>query len=61
LRASFAANAFNKVGASLATTVGHYNNANKELGKIDRDVLKITGTSPALVVDVVERPQLTAE
>jgi DNA recombination protein RmuC len=52
---------FNKVGTSLATTVGHYNNAGKELGKIDRDVLKISGTSPALGVNVVERPQLTAE
>lgn len=52
---------FNKVGTSLNTTVGHYNNASRELGKIDRDIVKITGTSPGLVPDVVERPQLTAE
>ncbi len=34
---------FEKVGNSLGTTVGHYNNASKELGKIDKDVVKIAG------------------
>ncbi|MEX0933886.1 MAG: DNA recombination protein RmuC [Candidatus Paceibacterota bacterium] len=34
---------FYKVGNSLGTTVNHYRAANKELGKIDKDVLKITG------------------
>lgn len=32
-----------KLGKSLGTTVGHYNNAHKELGKIDKDVVKISG------------------
>lgn len=33
---------FEKIGATLGTTVNHYNMASKELGKIDRDVMKIT-------------------
>jgi len=30
-----------KLGNSLGTTVNHYNNAHKELKKVDKDVLKI--------------------
>lgn len=33
---------FEKLGSTLGTTVNHYNSASKELGKIDRDVTKIT-------------------
>ena len=45
-----------KLGMSLGTTVGHYNSAYKELGKVDKDVLRITGE--AIDVDPVslERP-----
>lgn len=32
-----------KMGGHLATTVGMYNNAYKEFGKIDKDVLRISG------------------
>lgn len=32
-----------RLGKSLGTTVNHYNNAHKELGKIDKDVIKISG------------------
>lgn len=32
-----------RLGKSLGTTVNHFNNAHKELGKIDKDVVKITG------------------
>lgn len=31
-----------KVGGSLRTTVNHYNKASRELGKIDKDITKIT-------------------
>lgn len=34
---------FQKVGNSLGTTVNHYNTASKELGKIEKDVVKIAG------------------
>lgn len=36
---------FEKVGNSLGTTVNHFNLASKELGKIDKDVVKISGES----------------
>lgn len=36
---------FKKLGNSLGTTVNHYNSAQKELGKIDKDVVRITGDS----------------
>ena len=32
-----------KLGNSLGTTVNHYNNAHKELKKVDKDVVKIAG------------------
>ena len=32
-----------RLGKSLGTTVNHFNNAHKELGKIDKDVIKISG------------------
>lgn len=42
-----------KMGKSLSATVGHYNNSYKELGKIDKDVVKIAGgeqqTEPLLL------------
>ena len=34
---------FNKLGNALGTTVNHFNTAQKELGKIDKDVIKIAG------------------
>lgn len=39
---------FDKVGTSLATTVNHYNKANKELAKVDKDVMKITDNNEKL-------------
>jgi DNA recombination protein RmuC len=39
-----------KLGSSLGTTVGHFNNAHKELKKVDKDVLKL-GASKETVVD----------
>lgn len=32
-----------KLGGSLQTTVSHFNNAYKEFGKVEKDVVKITG------------------
>ena len=34
-----------KLGSSIGTTVNSYNTANKEFGKIDKDITKITGDS----------------
>ncbi len=48
---------FKKVGNSLSTTVNHYNSASKELGKIDKDVLKITGESAEIDTVFIEKPE----
>jgi DNA recombination protein RmuC len=48
---------FSKVGNSLGATVGHYNNASKELGKIDKDIVKIGGGEQVLELEVVDRPK----
>lgn len=47
-----------KLGGSLGTTVNHYNNAHKELKKIDKDVVKIAHTTGAVQPVVLEKPQL---
>lgn len=45
-----------KMGKSLSTTVGHYNNSYKELGKIDKDVVKISGGEKRVETELIERP-----
>jgi len=43
-----------KLGTSLGATVGHYNNAHKQLTRVDKDVVKIAGgveTVDALLLD----------
>ncbi len=49
---------FKKVGNSLGATVGHYNSATKELGKIDKDIVKIGGGDTALELEEVDRPRV---
>lgn len=46
-----------KLGKSLGTTVGHYNNAHKELAKVDTDVTKITGGDKSIDPIMLERPR----
>ena len=46
-----------KLGNALGTVVNHYNASNKELKKIDKDVLKIAGTSPELSTLSIEKPR----
>lgn len=45
------------LGASLGTTVNHYNRAHKELIKIDKDVLKIGGVSAGVEPLTVNKPE----
>jgi DNA recombination protein RmuC len=47
-----------RLGKSMSVTVNHYNNAYKELGKIDKDVTKIAGTASGVEPELVDRPQL---
>ncbi|PCI27337.1 DNA recombination protein RmuC [Candidatus Kaiserbacteria bacterium] len=48
---------YTKLGNQLATTVNHYNAGYKELNKIDKDVLKITGESSGVEVLEIEKPE----
>ncbi len=47
-----------KLGNSLSTVINHYNASNKELKKIDKDVLRIAGSSPELSTLELEKPKL---
>ncbi len=47
-----------KLGNSLGTTVGHYNSTYKELGKIDRDIVKIADSEAAIEPQLLERPSM---
>lgn len=46
-----------RLGGSLGTTVGHYNTAYKELGKIDKDVYRIAGESAGIEPAALDRPR----
>lgn len=52
---------YKKLGNSLSTTVNHFNAGSKELGKIDKDVLRITGESAELDTPVLEKPTLAID
>lgn len=47
-----------KLGNSLGTTVNHYNTTYKELGKIDRDIVKIASTEATVEPILIDRPRL---
>jgi DNA recombination protein RmuC len=47
-----------KLGSSLGTTVGHFNTTYKELGKIDRDIVKIADTDPSVEPLALDKPQI---
>ena len=48
----------NKLGNNLATVVNQYVFSSKELKKVDKDVLRITGTAAGLDPVLVEKPEL---
>ena len=45
-----------KLGNSLGTTVNHFNTAHKELGKIDKDIVRIADVSPGVEPLLVDKP-----
>ncbi len=47
---------FLKVGNNLSTTVNTYNSASKELGKIDKDVMQITGGESQIETKQIDKP-----
>ena len=48
----------NRLGNALGTVVNHYNTSNKELKKIDKDILRIAGASPELSLLEIEKPKI---
>ena len=46
-----------KLGVHLGTSVNMYNSAYKELGKIDKDVLRISGEAAGIEPTALEKPQ----
>lgn len=52
---------YKKLGNSLSTTVNHYMAGNRELGKIDKDVLRITGEPVGFDLQTIEKPSLLEE
>ena len=45
-----------KLGSSLSTTVNHFNSAHKELGKVDKDIVKIAETDRSVEPLALDRP-----
>jgi len=45
-----------KLGGSLGTTVNHFNSAHKELKKMDKDVVKIAGTTENVDPVLIDKP-----
>lgn len=49
-----------KLGNSLSTTINHYNASGKELKKVDKDVMRISGESagidPLLIEESIDKP-----
>ena len=50
-----------KVGNSLGATVGHFNNAQKQLSHVDKDVVKIAGGSPTIEPLLLDKPRVPEE
>lgn len=47
-----------KIGNNLTTTVNSYNAAYKEFGKVDKDVVKITGGKSEIEVQQIDKPTM---
>lgn len=47
-----------KLGNTLSTTINHYNSGYKELGKIDKDVLGITGKKAKIKPLTLDKPSV---
>lgn len=48
---------YKKLGTALGTAVSHYNAGGKELGKIDKDVYRITGEKAGIDPTLLEKPK----
>lgn len=50
-----------KLGVTLGTSVNHYNTAYKELKKVDKDVMRITGDAVGIEPTLLDKPTLETE
>jgi hypothetical protein len=50
-----------KIGDNLQTTFNSYNNAYKELGKLDKDMAKITQSEKGIEPELLDKPSLGEE
>ncbi|AHB42722.1 hypothetical protein RAAC3_TM7C00001G0884 [Candidatus Saccharibacteria bacterium RAAC3_TM7_1] len=46
-----------KLGGSLSSTVNHFNSAQKELTKVDKDVVKIAGSAESIEPLLLDKPR----
>jgi DNA recombination protein RmuC len=49
---------YHKIGKTLGTVVNHYEMGYKEFGKIDKDIMKITGESMKIEKVEIDKPQI---
>ncbi|HSX53303.1 MAG TPA: DNA recombination protein RmuC [Patescibacteria group bacterium] len=47
---------FKRMGNSLSATVGHFNSTQKELGRVDKDVVKIAGVDSSMEPLLLNKP-----
>ncbi|NNM83973.1 DNA recombination protein RmuC [Candidatus Parcubacteria bacterium] len=52
---------YKKLGVSLGTSVSHWNAGYKELGKIDKDVYRISESKIGIEPDLLEKPEVAGE
>lgn len=45
-----------RLGSSLGATVGHFNNAQKQLARVDKDVVKIAGGAESIDPLMIDKP-----
>lgn len=51
----------NKLGNTLSTVVNHYSNSSKELRKVDKDVIRITGDTSGIDPVLLDKPVFEEE
>jgi DNA recombination protein RmuC len=47
---------FKRLGSSLSATVGHFNSTQKELGRVDKDIVKIASTTAEIEPLLLDKP-----
>ena len=52
---------YRKLGVSLGTSISHYNAGYKELGKIDKDVYRISESKIGVEPELLEKPVISGE